>query len=130
MYQGVAHIQEMRAGADLLAAHNAWQAWPLLGGMRPLELVLWLALVEFFLGVFLFAGLLTRVLGVAGAAVAAFQLGVVGLAGGFLNPILALGAAAVSVRGGGGGTMDAVLGAMQRRSIEREAARKRAGSRQ
>ena len=126
MYQGVMHVVDMRGASDLFATHPGWQAWPLIGGMRPLELTLWLALVEFFLGVFLFGGLLTRLLGPVGLLVAALQAVALGLAGGLLNPLLALGLVAVTLRGGGGGTMDAVLGKMQRRSIEREAARARA----
>ena len=85
MYQGISHILEMRAQADLFAAHPGWQSWPLVGGMRPLELTLWLAFFEFGLGVFLFGGLLTRILGGFGALLAAFQLCVLGLAGGPLN---------------------------------------------
>ena len=128
MYQGVMHVVDMRQSADLLATHGGWQTWPVVGGMRPLQLVLWLALVEFFLGVFLFGGLLTRVLGVAATLVTAGQVGALGAAGGLLNPLLLLGSAALAVRGGGAGTMDAALGKMQRRAIEREAARKRVAS--
>ena len=124
MYQGVMHVVEMRAASDLFAAHAGWQGWPLVGGMRPLELTLWLALVEFFLGVFLSGGMLTRVLGPLALTVAVLQIGALGAAGGLLNPLLALGSALVTIRGGGGGTMDAVLGKMQRRSLEREAERR------
>jgi hypothetical protein len=120
MYQGVSHIQQMRAQADLFAAYSGWQSWPLVGGMRPLELTLWIAFFEFGLGVFLFGGLLTRILGGFGAVLAAFQLLVLGLAGGPLNALLLVGAAIACVRGGGGGTMDAALGAMQRKSIENQ----------
>jgi len=120
MYQGAMHIVDKFGQADLFAAHAGWQSWPLVGGMRPLELTLWLALFEFGLGVFLFGGLLTRILGACGAIVAGFQVIVLGLAGGPLNLLLTVGAAVALVRGGGGGTMDAALGAMQRRSIERE----------
>ena len=67
LYQGSAHILDKFGQADLFAAHTAWQSWPLVGGMRPLELTLWLALIEFGLGVFLFGGLLTRILGALGA---------------------------------------------------------------
>jgi uncharacterized membrane protein YphA (DoxX/SURF4 family) len=126
MYQGVAHIQGMRDGADLFAANPGWQAWPIVGGMRPLELVLWLALVEFFLGVFLFGGLLTRILGAVAVLVAGLQVVAVGLGGGPFPPLLALGSAIVTLRGGGAGTMDTTLGKMQQRSIEREAERARA----
>jgi uncharacterized membrane protein YphA (DoxX/SURF4 family) len=120
MYQGVSHILEMRAQADLFAAYAGWQGWPLIGGMRPLELTLWLAFFEFGLGVFLFGGLLTRVLGGVGAVLAAFQLAVLGLAGGPLNLFLLIGSAIACIRGGGGGTMDSALGAMQRKSIENQ----------
>jgi len=120
MYQGASHIQQMRAQADLFAAYTGWQSWPFVGGMRPLELTLWLAFFEFGLGVFLFGGLLTRILGGVGALLALFQLLVLGLAGGPLNLFLLIGAAIVCVRGGGGGTMDAALGAMQRQSIENQ----------
>jgi uncharacterized membrane protein YphA (DoxX/SURF4 family) len=120
MYQGAMHILDKFGQADLFAAHPGWQAWPLVGGMRPLELTLWLALFEFGLGVFLFGGLLTRILSAIGAIIAAFQLIVLGLAAGPLNLFLVVGATITLVWGGGGGTMDAALGAMQRRSIERE----------
>ena len=120
MYQGATHIQQMRAQADLFAAYSGWQSWPFIGGLRPLELTLWLAFFEFGLGVFLFGGLLTRILGGVGAVLAAFQLLVLGLAGGSLNVLLLVGAAIACVRGGGGGTMDAALGAMQRKSIENQ----------
>src|SRR3954468_7357133 len=120
MYQGVMHIQGMRALADLFAAHPAWQGWPLVGGMRPLELTLWLAFFEFGLGVFLFGGLLTRILGGFGALLAGFQLLALGLAGGPLNVLLLIGGLIACLRGGGGGTMDSALGAMQRKSIENQ----------
>jgi uncharacterized membrane protein YphA (DoxX/SURF4 family) len=120
MYQGAIHIQEMRAQADLFAAHTGWQSWPLIGGMRPLELTLWIAFFEFGLGVFLFGGLLTRILGGLGALMTAFQLLVLGLAGGPLNLFLLFGALMACIRGGGGNTMDSALGKMQRMSIERQ----------
>jgi hypothetical protein len=50
MYQGVTRITEMRTAAELFARAGGWQSWPLVGGIRPLELVLWLALLEFFFG--------------------------------------------------------------------------------
>jgi uncharacterized membrane protein YphA (DoxX/SURF4 family) len=129
MYQGISHILEMRAQADLFAAHPVWQSWPIVGGMRPLELTLWLALFEFGLGVFLFGGLLTRFLGGFGALLAAFQVSVLGLAGAPLSALLLVGATIVCVRGGGGGTMDSALGAMQRKSIERQRERDAAAAR-
>jgi uncharacterized membrane protein YphA (DoxX/SURF4 family) len=129
MYQGISHILEMRAQADLFAAHPVWQSWPIVGGMRPLELTLWLAFFEFGLGVFLFGGLLTRFLGAFGALLAAFQVSVLGLAGAPLAVLLLVGAAIACVRGGGGGTMDSALGAMQRKSIERQRERDAAAAR-
>jgi uncharacterized membrane protein YphA (DoxX/SURF4 family) len=120
LYQGSMHILDMFGRADLFTAHTGWHAWPIVGGMRPLELTIWIAILEFGLGVFLFGGLLTRILAALGAIVAAFQLIVLGLAAGPLNVFLVVGALVACIRGGGGGTMDAALGAMQRRSIERE----------
>jgi uncharacterized membrane protein YphA (DoxX/SURF4 family) len=120
MYQGVTHIQGMRAQADLFAAYTGWQSWPIAGGMRPLELTLWIAFLEFGLGVFLFGGLLTRILGGLGAILAGFQLLTLGLDGGLLNVFLLVGGLVACLRGGGGGTMDAALGAMQRKSIENQ----------
>ena len=119
-YQGVVHIYGMREYADLLGQHNGWQAWPFVGGFRPLELTLWIAFLEFGMGIFLFGGLLTRILGGVGALVAGFQLLALGLAGGPLNVLLLVGGAVICVKGGGGGTMDSALGTMQRRSIERQ----------
>src|SRR3954468_1349443 len=106
LYQCVVHIQGMRAKADLFAAFPGWKSWPLAGGMRPLELTLWIAFLEFGLGVFLFGGLLTRILGGLGAIIAAFQLIVLGLAGRPLNALLLVGGLVACLRGGGGGTMD------------------------
>jgi uncharacterized membrane protein YphA (DoxX/SURF4 family) len=132
MYQGFSHIQSMRDQAALFAAQPAWQGWPLVGGFRPLELTLCLAFLEFGLGVFLFGGLLTRILGGVGALLSAFQLLALGTDAGVLPAVLLVGSAIACVRGGGGGTMDAALGAMQRKSIERqrerdaEAARRKA----
>ncbi len=127
MYQGVSHILEMRAAADSFVAHADWQSWPLVGGRRPLELVLWLAFVEFFLGVFLFGGLLLRILSAAAVVVAGFQVAALGLDAGVLAPLLAAGSAVLLLRGGGAGTMDSTLGKMQRRSLEREAERQARG---
>jgi uncharacterized membrane protein YphA (DoxX/SURF4 family) len=120
MYQGFVHIQGMREQAELFALHTGWQSWPIVGGMRPLELTIWLAFFEFGLGVFLFGGLLTRILGGFGALLALFQVSVLGLAGGPIPILLILGSASACARGGGGGTMDAALGAMQRKSIENQ----------
>jgi hypothetical protein len=114
------HIYGMRELAELFAQDTGWQSWPVVGGMRPLELTLWVAFLEFGMGIFLFGGLLTRILGGFGALVAAFQLLVLGLAGGPLNILLLVGGLVICVKGGGGGTMDSALGAMQRKSIENQ----------
>ena len=85
-----------------------------------MELTLWIAFLEFGLGVFLFGGLLTRILGGLGAVLAGFQLLTLGLDSGVLNAFLLVGGLIACLRGGGGGTMDAALGAMQRKSIENQ----------
>ncbi|MCC7369714.1 MAG: hypothetical protein IT306_14890 [Chloroflexi bacterium] len=120
MYQGAAHIYGMWDLRQLFAEHTAWQAWPVVGGMQPLEITLWIAFLEFGMGVFLFGGLLTRFLPALGVVLSGFQLLTLGLAGGLLNVFLCAAALIVSVKGGGGGTMDSALGAMQRKSIERQ----------
>ncbi|MFN8524351.1 MAG: hypothetical protein U0821_14725 [Chloroflexota bacterium] len=125
MYLGIAHLLDQVSVRDALVRHAVWQAWPLVGGYSALELTLRLAALEFFLGVFVFGGLLTRFLAPISALVTAAQ--VVALqADAYLGAWLAtVAAAAVSVWGGGRGTMDSSLGRMQRRSIEREAERTR-----
>ena len=121
MYQSLgAHTTGMHETAALFAAHGGWEAWPIVGGMRPYELTVKLAFVEMFLGLFIFGGLFTRPLALAGASVALFEVLALGLAGGIISPLLALGSLVVVARGGGTGTMEAVLGKMQRRSIERQ----------
>src|SRR5262245_35323584 len=70
MYQGLAHLGGMSAQRDLLAAHAGWESWPLLAGINPLALAISIACLEFGLGVFLFGGLLTRILGGLGALLA------------------------------------------------------------
>ena len=105
---------------QLFADHAVWQSWPIVGGMQPLEITLWIAFLEFGMGVFLFGGLLTRFLGGVGTIISAFQLLTLGLAGGPLNIFLCAAALTICVKGGGGGTMDSALGAMQRKSIERQ----------
>lgn len=122
-YQGTMHILGMRELAELFGMYTGWQSWPFVGGMRPLELTLWIAFFEFGMGVFLFGGLLTRILGGFGALVAGFQVLTLGLAGGPLNVFLLVAGLIVCIKGGGGGTMDSALGAMQRKSIERQAER-------
>ena len=120
MYLGVSHILGMHETAALFTERGEWHAWPFVGGMRPYELTLWLAFAEFFLGVFVFGGLFTRVLGAVAVIIAGFQAIALGLAGGLVVPLLGLGAVIVVARGAGGGTMESALGKMQRRSIERQ----------
>jgi uncharacterized membrane protein YphA (DoxX/SURF4 family) len=129
MYQGVTHIYGMHELSALFGANPGWQSWPFVGGMRPLELTLWIAFLEFGMGVFLFGGLLTRFLGGLGAILAGFQLLALGMAGGPLNIFLFAAALTVCLKGGGGGTMDSALGAMQRKSIERQRERDAEGAR-
>ena len=109
--------------AETLAQTANWSAWPLIGGMRPLELTFTTAFTLFFLGVFLAGGLLTRPLSIL---VVIIGLGSFVLFGTRFWPshlvVLLLGLV-VMLRGGGAGTMDSALGAMQRRSLEREAER-------
>ena len=121
MYQSLgAHVSGMHETAAVFATHTGWEAWPIAGGMRPYELTVKLAFAEMFLGLFIFGGLFTRPLAFVGAVVALFQVLVLGLAGGVAAPLLALGSLAIVARGGGTGTLEAVLGKMQRRSIERQ----------
>ena len=119
-YAGVIHILDMHREAELFGAQAGWQSWPVVGDWRPLQVVLWLAFAEFFLGVFLFGGLLLRILSAPAAIVAGLQVAAVGVTGGWLSPLLLVGSLALLLRGGGSGTMDATLGKMQQRSLERE----------
>ncbi|MCC6180145.1 MAG: DoxX family protein [Chloroflexi bacterium] len=120
IYQGTQHILGMWAQRDLAALHTVWQGWPAVGGMRPLEVVIIVAILEFSLGVFLFGGLLTRILSALAVLLTGLQAVALGFDSGLVNLLLLVGAAIVFVRGGGVGTMDALLGKMQRKSMERQ----------
>ena len=121
MYQSLGvHVSGMHEAAELFATHTGWEGWPVAGGMRPYELTVKLAFIEMFLGLFIFGGLFTRPLALVGAVVALFQVLTLGPAGGLIAPLLALGSPVIVARGGGTGTMEAVLGKMQRGSIERQ----------
>jgi uncharacterized membrane protein YphA (DoxX/SURF4 family) len=112
--------------ARTLEQHNAWQAWPLIGDLRPMALALWIAGLQFAVGIFLFGGLLTRVMALLTAAVALFALltlNSLGFVPNLAHGALFAGALVILFKGGGAYTMDAMLGGMQRRSIEREAER-------
>ncbi|MBI4491745.1 MAG: hypothetical protein HY690_03020 [Chloroflexi bacterium] len=108
LYQGFEHF-----GDPLALAHA-------LG--LPLSAALWLALGEFFLGVSLVVGVLSRLcglltlLGTLALSVAAGPSGLAALA--------ALGGAYLALRGGGAYSTDRYIGHMQRRVAERELARR------
>jgi uncharacterized membrane protein YphA (DoxX/SURF4 family) len=124
--QGAIGMSDLIHLADTIELHNAWQSWPLVGSLRPMSVALWIAGGQFTVGMFLVAGLLTRVMALGAALLALFALLTLWDLG--IIPTLAHGAIFVAsllilLKGGGAGTMDKLLGAMQRRSIEREAAR-------
>jgi uncharacterized membrane protein YphA (DoxX/SURF4 family) len=124
--QGVIGMSDLVHLASVLETHNAWQAWPVVGGLRPMALALWIAGLEFGIGVFLFGGLLTRLMAFGTALLAMFSLltlSSLGLIPNLAHAALLLGALVIVVKGGGAYTMDQMLGSMQRRSIEREAER-------
>jgi uncharacterized membrane protein YphA (DoxX/SURF4 family) len=124
--QGVIGMSDLPHLASVLETHTAWQAWLIIGGLRPIALALWIAGLEFAIGVFLFGGLLTRFMALGTALLALFSLltlSSLGLIPNLAHAALLLGALAIVFKGGGAYTMDHMLGSMQRRSIEREAER-------
>lgn len=124
--QGVVGMSDLPRLAAVLETHSAWQAWPVVGGLRPMALALWIAGLEFGIGVFLFGGLLTRFMALGTALLALFSLLTLSSLGTIPNlahAALLVGALVITVKGGGAFTMDQMLGSMQRRSIEREAER-------
>ena len=130
--QGVIGMSDLVHLATVLETHNAWQSWPVLGGLRPMALALWIAGLQFAVGIFLFGGLLTRVMALMTALLALFALltlNSLGLVPNLAHGALLAGALVILVKGGGTYTMDAMLGGMQRRSIEREAEREAARER-
>lgn len=127
--QGASGLSDLVHVAQVMQAHSAWQHWPLLGSLRPMELAIWIATLEFAVGIFLLGGLLTRLSALVTALLAVFSLATLadlGLAANLAHAALLLAALLIVIKGGGAGTMDALLGQMQRRSLEREAARKAA----
>jgi uncharacterized membrane protein YphA (DoxX/SURF4 family) len=112
--------------AEHIAATGNWSGWPLIGGLRPMELTLIVASVLFGLGIFLMSGLLVRILSVVTVFMALVSFGIFGFNGWLPHALLLLAALVIMLRGGGAGTMDAALGAMQRRTLEREAEREAA----
>jgi uncharacterized membrane protein YphA (DoxX/SURF4 family) len=127
--QGAIGLSDLAHLAQSLQAHNAWQNWPLVGALRSMEMALWIAAGELAVGMFLLAGLLTRIMALAATILALFALGTfsdLGLAATFAHGVLLVVSLAVLVLGGGSGTLDSELGRMQRRSVEREATRQAA----
>jgi uncharacterized membrane protein YphA (DoxX/SURF4 family) len=127
--QGAIGLSDLQHLAQTMEAHSAWQSWPLVGSLRPMGLALWIAAGEFTVGVFLIGGLLTRVMALASALLAAFALatlGDLGPAPNVAHAALLVASLVVLTRGGGAGTMDSEVGRMQRRSLEREAEREAA----
>jgi uncharacterized membrane protein YphA (DoxX/SURF4 family) len=124
--QGVIGLSDLAHLAQSMQAHDAWQRWPLLGSLRPIEMALWIAASQLTVGIFLAAGLLTRLMALGAALLAAFAvlaLADLGLVPNLAHAGLLILSLAVLIKGGGAGTLDAELGRMQRRALEREAQR-------
>jgi len=100
-----------------------WSGWPVIGGLSALELTFWAYIVLFILCIFLMGGLLVRILSFVTVVLGLTSFGVFGFNSWVTHALVLLGALVIMVRGGGAGTMDSALGAMQRRSLEREAER-------
>ena len=134
MRQGLIHVKELVldnnfALVSLVQSDAVRVAWPIVGGLRPMELTLWAGGLEFALGMFVFGGLLTRACAAALTVIALFWLVVLRSAGvpiTIYHGLLLVAAALIFVKGGGPHTMDSELGRMQRRSLEREAERESA----
>jgi hypothetical protein len=111
--------------AAFLRQQTAWQALPIVGGLRPIELSLVVALGRFTAGVFLLGGFITRGMALLSVLIAALLvwLPAPGL---LLNGAALVLACSVVLFGGGGHTLDGVLGRMQRRSLEKERQRQAA----
>ena len=127
--QGATGLSDLPHLARTVELHNAWQTWPFIGSLRPMEVALWIGAGEFTVGMFLVGGLLTRLAALASALLAAFallSLGDLGPAPNLAHAALLLASLLIVLRGGGAGTMDSELGRMQRRSLEREAEREAA----
>jgi hypothetical protein len=109
--------------AETYGATGSWSGWPLIGNLSPLELTFWTFIVLFILGIFLMGGLLVRILSIVTFLLALMSFAIFGLNGWLTHGLVLAGALIIMARGGGAGTMDSALGAMQRRSLEREAER-------
>ena len=123
--QGVIGLSDLPKLSQAMATYSAWQFWPLVGSLRPIEVALWIAAGQFAVGIFLFGGLLTRVMALLAALISLFALLTIsaGLAPHLAHGALLAASLIIMLRGGGAGTMDQMLGGMQRRSMEREAER-------
>jgi uncharacterized membrane protein YphA (DoxX/SURF4 family) len=124
--QGATVLSGLPYQVGVLEAHPAWTGWPLIGSLRPVALALWIGAVEFAAGIFLVCGLLTRVASVASLLISLFGLFAfsdLGPGANTAHAVLVLASLVFLLKGGGAGTMDSLLGGMQRRSIEREAER-------
>jgi uncharacterized membrane protein YphA (DoxX/SURF4 family) len=129
LQRGASEMSSLLELAQSLDQQTVWRSWPLVGTLRPMELALWLGAGQFTAGMFLFGGLLTRLMAVCAAVLLAMSLVLFpnqGALNTLINWLLLLAALAVVVRGGGAGTMDSELGRMQRKSLEREAEREAA----
>jgi len=115
-----------RQTTEILATTGNWSAWPLIGQMRPLEMTFTVAFALFGLGIFLMGGLLVRLLSTATVVFALMSFAIFGLNSWLSHALVLAAALVIMLRGGGAGTMDAALGAMQRRTLEREAEREAA----
>jgi uncharacterized membrane protein YphA (DoxX/SURF4 family) len=111
---------------ETVATTGNWSGWPLIGQMRPLEMTFTVAFVLFGLGIFLMGGLLVRILSTATVVFALMSFAIFGLNSWLSHTLVLVAALVIMLRGGGAGTMDAALGAMQRRTLEREAEREAA----
>jgi hypothetical protein len=122
LFQGLTNWSVPTPLADFFRASTAWQLLPIIGGLSPMELSLTLALGRFTAGVFLLGGFITRgmaLVGLLGAALLVW-LGAGNAESLALNVVALALAASVLVFGGGGRTLDGVLGRMQRRALEKE----------
>jgi uncharacterized membrane protein YphA (DoxX/SURF4 family) len=124
--QGAIGLSDLVRLAGRLDELNAWQAWPLVGSLRPMELAIWLGASQFAIGIFLVGGLLTRFMAFGAALLALFSVLAfwgLGLGANLAHGALLAAALLIAFKGGGAGTMDKLLGRMQKLTIEREAAR-------
>jgi uncharacterized membrane protein YphA (DoxX/SURF4 family) len=122
LIQGLTNWSAPTPLADFFRANPAWQSLPAIGGLSPMELSLTLALGRFTAGVFLLGGFITRGMALVAFLAAALLvwLGAGSAESTALNVVAMALAASVLILGGGGRTLDGVLGRMQRRALEKE----------